>query len=261
MKVPVTGATGFLGGKLYTTLLNQRHDVRALGAASDGIDLNGWGMWICEGGVYVVIVRAGPDGCIGDESQAHREKVFCAEYGKSKLMADKIACRAASDGLPLASLYPGVIFMALGSHSRKCSGQLDDRKLHLVAARGTIAEMLKGRPGERYPLTGENATFILLFDMAALITGTSHKPKWHMDGYRFPVSPASQESSFSSALRSPVSSSFPPRSLWFPPSPRDWLDVLASSPRCGSRRSMRRDCRFGFCSRLCLGFSLRGSSD
>lgn len=37
---------------------------------------------------------------------------------------------------------------------------------------GQIASMDKGRPGERYLLSGENTSFVHVFNMAALITGT-----------------------------------------------------------------------------------------
>lgn len=38
---------------------------------------------------------------------------------------------------------------------------------------GHIAAMQKGRVGERYLLTGENASFVEVFDTAAAITGTT----------------------------------------------------------------------------------------
>lgn len=44
---------------------------------------------------------------------------------------------------------------------------------------GHIAAMDKGRPGERYLLTGENASFKDVFDVAATITGTN-KPKFNV---------------------------------------------------------------------------------
>ncbi|KAL6572446.1 hypothetical protein OROMI_013404 [Orobanche minor] len=46
---------------------------------------------------------------------------------------------------------------------------------------GHIAAMNKGRPGERYLLTGDNASFKDVFDMAAIITGMA-KP-----GFRIPL--------------------------------------------------------------------------
>lgn len=42
---------------------------------------------------------------------------------------------------------------------------------------GHIAAMEKGRLGERYLLTGENASFKYVFDAAAVLTNTS-KPHW-----------------------------------------------------------------------------------
>lgn len=42
---------------------------------------------------------------------------------------------------------------------------------------GHIGAMTKGRPGERYLLTGENASFKYAFDMAAEITDTA-KPRF-----------------------------------------------------------------------------------
>lgn len=42
---------------------------------------------------------------------------------------------------------------------------------------GHIAAMNKGQPGERYLLTGENASFKHVFDIAAIITETK-KPRF-----------------------------------------------------------------------------------
>jgi len=42
--------------------------------------------------------------------QVHHEKYFCTEYEKSKVAADKIAVQAASEGVPIVLLYPGVIY-------------------------------------------------------------------------------------------------------------------------------------------------------
>ncbi|PNX54389.1 NAD(P)-binding rossmann-fold protein, partial [Trifolium pratense] len=40
----------------------------------------------------------------------HHEKFFCTEYEKSKVATDKIALQAASEGVPIVLLYPGVIY-------------------------------------------------------------------------------------------------------------------------------------------------------
>ena len=70
----------------------------------------------------------------------------------------------------------------IGSGNDKCSfSHVDD------VVDGHIAAMEKGRLGERYLLTGENASFKLVFDMAALITGTKKPsfsiPLWAIDAY------------------------------------------------------------------------------
>jgi NAD+-dependent farnesol dehydrogenase len=52
---------------------------------------------------------------------------------------------------------------------------------------GHIAALRKGKFGERYLLTGENASFVQIFDMAAAITRTKkpyfHIPLWMIEIY------------------------------------------------------------------------------
>ncbi|KAK1314509.1 hypothetical protein QJS10_CPA06g02363 [Acorus calamus] len=145
-------------------------------------------------------------GVVADESQVHHQKFFCTEYERSKVITDKIALQAASEGLPIILLYPGVIYGPgkitggnivaslmierfngrlpgyIGSGSDKCSfSHVDD------VVSGHIAAMEKGRPGERYLLTGENASLEHVFDIAAIITRTKspsfHIPMWVLDVY------------------------------------------------------------------------------
>lgn len=42
--------------------------------------------------------------------QIHSGKFFCTEYEKSKAFADKVALDAASEGMPIVPVYPGVIY-------------------------------------------------------------------------------------------------------------------------------------------------------
>ncbi|XP_021729595.1 uncharacterized protein LOC110696566 [Chenopodium quinoa] len=49
-------------------------------------------------------------GVIADENQVHHEKFFCTEYERSKVAADKIALQAASEGVPIVAVYPGVMY-------------------------------------------------------------------------------------------------------------------------------------------------------
>ncbi|KAK2660349.1 hypothetical protein Ddye_006882 [Dipteronia dyeriana] len=146
------------------------------------------------------------DGYIADETQFHKEKYFCSEYEKSKATADKIALQAASEGFPIVPVYPGVIFGAgkittgnvvtqllIERFNGRLPGYIgygNDRfSFSLVddVVEGHIAAMDKGRPGERYLLTGENASLALIFDMAAVITGTKKPrfciPLWVIEAY------------------------------------------------------------------------------
>ncbi|KAL0360815.1 UNVERIFIED_CONTAM: Anthocyanidin reductase, partial [Sesamum radiatum] len=144
------------------------------------------------------IFALGPtDGRIGDETQVHSAKDFCSEYEKSKAIADKIALDAAAEGVPIVLVYPGVIYgpgkFTTGNivahmlverfNGRGYVGQekgfsfchIDD------VVQGHIAAVTKGRLGERYLLTGQNASFKDVFDIAATITQTT-KP-----GFRVPL--------------------------------------------------------------------------
>ncbi|CAN8327212.1 unnamed protein product [Cochlearia groenlandica] len=146
------------------------------------------------------------DGFVANENQVHSEKFFCSEYEKSKATSDKIAMKAASEGVPIVLLYPGVIYGPgklttgnmvakllierfngrlpgyIGNGNDRCSfSHVDD------VVEGHIAAIEKARLGERYLLTGENASFKHVFDMAALITGTRKPsfsiPLWAIDAY------------------------------------------------------------------------------
>ncbi|KAK4770997.1 hypothetical protein SAY87_031529 [Trapa incisa] len=268
MKVLVTGATGYLGGRLCPALLRDGHSVRALvRRTSDLSEIRRGGVielaygdvtdyhslvdavsgcsvifhtaavvepWLPDsskffsvnvGGLENLLRAAresntvekiiytssffalGPtDGHVADESQVHHQRFFCTEYEKSKLEADKLALRAASEGLPIVMVYPGVIYGPgkltagnivahllierfngrlpgyIGKGSDKCSYcHVDD------VVQGHIAAMDKGQLGGRYLLTGENASVMHIFDIAAIITGTGsprvHIPLWAIEVY------------------------------------------------------------------------------
>ncbi|PNX76783.1 dihydroflavonol 4-reductase-like protein [Trifolium pratense] len=70
----------------------------------------------------------------------------------------------------------------IGNGNDKCSfSHVDD------VVEGHIAAMEKGKIGERYLLTGENASFNQVFDMAAVITNTRKPmvsiPLWVIELY------------------------------------------------------------------------------
>lgn len=146
------------------------------------------------------------DGHIADERQIHSRKFYCTEYEKSKVVADEIARQATCEGLPVVLLYPGVIYgpgkltsgnVIAGLMLERFNGRLpgyighgNDRESfsHVEdVAYGHVAAIEKGVVGERYLLTGENASFVDLFNLAANLTGTAppsfHIPLWVLEIY------------------------------------------------------------------------------
>ncbi|XP_047321717.1 putative dihydroflavonol 4-reductase [Impatiens glandulifera] len=141
------------------------------------------------------------DGYVADENQIHSGKNFCTEYEKSKVLADKIALEAAAEGVPIVVVYPGVIYgpgkLTTGNIVAKLLVERFNWRLpgyigngndlfsfsHVDdVVEGHIGAMNKGRLGERYLLTGENASFKQVFDLAAIITNTS-KPMFNIPLY------------------------------------------------------------------------------
>ncbi|KAL3644147.1 hypothetical protein CASFOL_012079 [Castilleja foliolosa] len=137
------------------------------------------------------------DGHIGDETQVHTAKYFCTEYEKSKAIADKMALDAAAEGVPIVPVYPGVIYgtgkvtssnmvalLLVERFNYRLPGYVGQENgfsfCHVDdVVQGHIAAMDKGLPGERYLLTGENASFKDVFDEAAIITRTA-KPRFRI---------------------------------------------------------------------------------
>lgn len=153
-----------------------------------------------------MVALGSTDGYVADESQVHHEKYFYTEYERSKVAADKVASQAAAEGLPIVTLYPGVVYgpgklttgnalakMLIDRFTGRLPGYIgrgDDRLsfCHVDdVVGGHIAAMGKGRPGERYLLTGENASFSRVLDTAATITRTEKPrfsiPLWVIEAY------------------------------------------------------------------------------
>ncbi|OIV89709.1 hypothetical protein TanjilG_30585 [Lupinus angustifolius] len=146
------------------------------------------------------------DGGVADENQVHHEKFFCTEYEKSKVAADKIALQAAANGFSIVLLYPGVIYgpgkvtagnvvarIIIERFSGRLPGYIGSGNDRFSFSHvddvvdGHIAAMKKGQIGNRYLLTGENASFKQVFDMAASITDTTKPifsiPLWMIEAY------------------------------------------------------------------------------
>ncbi|XP_004501579.1 uncharacterized protein [Cicer arietinum] len=265
-KVLVTGASGYLGGKLCNALVRQGYSVKVLvrptsdlsalppsseivyGDITDSSSLLSAFSdcsvvfhvaalvepWLPDPSKFITVnveglknvleavkqtktvekliytssfFALGPtDGTIADENQVHHEKFFCSEYEKSKVTTDKIALQAASEGVPIVLLYPGVIYgpgkvtagnvvakMLVERFSGRLPGYIgngnDKYSFSHVddVVEGHIAAMKKGQIGERYLLTGENASFNQVFDMVAVITNTRKPmiriPLWVIEAY------------------------------------------------------------------------------
>ncbi|WVZ55717.1 hypothetical protein U9M48_006342 [Paspalum notatum var. saurae] len=146
------------------------------------------------------------DGYVANEKQIHQGEAFCTEYEKSKFLADKIALQAAAEGVPITIVYPGVMYgpgmlttgnlvcrVLIERFNGRLPGYIGDGSdresfTHVDdVVRGHIAAMEKGRVGERYLLTGENASFVEMFNLAASITNTEppkfHIPLWLLEIY------------------------------------------------------------------------------
>ncbi|GMP81061.1 hypothetical protein CsSME_00035905 [Camellia sinensis var. sinensis] len=114
------------------------------------------------------------DGYVADETQIHSAKSFCTEYEKSKAVADKIALDAASEGVPIVVVYPGVVYgpgkltagnivarLIIERFNGRLPGYIgygnDKFSFSHVddVVEGHLAALNKGRPGERYLLTGK----------------------------------------------------------------------------------------------------------
>ncbi len=148
------------------------------------------------------IIALGPtDGAVRDETGERTDFAFHTDYERSKWVADRLVQEKAAAGLPVLSVYPGVIygpgaategnllgpslvsFLAgrlparLGRGDlRICYAFIED------VAEGHRLALEKGTPGARYILGGENATqdelFALLEEIAGLRGPRRAVPYW-----------------------------------------------------------------------------------
>ncbi|CAM6035448.1 unnamed protein product [Sphagnum compactum] len=263
MRVLLTGATGFLGGRLCSALVHSGHTVRvtvraksvtselppeveiancdiqdapALLKACEGCDAVIHtaalvGSWLPDSSQFITVnvqglrnvidaVKANPsvkklvytssffalgytDGHIADEDQVHPGK-FMSPYEESKFLADNVAQEAAAEGVPIVSVYPGVVYgpgkltagnslalMLIGRFKGQSPGYIgngaDKFSFSHVddVASGHLAAMEIGKGGGRYLLCGDNASYVEIYDLAASLTHTKppsfHIPFWALE--------------------------------------------------------------------------------
>jgi farnesol dehydrogenase len=143
--------------------------------------------------VSSIFVLGPTDGITGDESlpvSAGRE--FHTDYERTKTLAELEARERAERGLPLVTVYPGVLYgpgparqanlvtalvleaaagrlrgLPGGGARRWCFTPVED------AGEGVARALEAGRPGDRFVLGGENATLREFFDLVAAKGGPS----------------------------------------------------------------------------------------
>ncbi|CAL4937933.1 unnamed protein product [Urochloa decumbens] len=251
MRVVVTGATGYLGGRLCAALADAGHAVRALvrrssdvsglppgvelaygdvtdadslAAAFDGCDAVFHVAavvepWLPDPSVFLKVNVRGLENVLtaAKKTPTVKKIVYTSSFfaigptdgyvaDETQVLADRIALQAATEGVPITIVYPGVIYgpgkLTTGNlvsrilierfngrlpgyigdgYDRESFCHVDD------VVSGHIAAMEKGRVGERYLLTGENLSFMQIFNMAANITNTKaplfHVPLWLIEVY------------------------------------------------------------------------------
>jgi len=143
--------------------------------------------------VSSVFVLGPTDGITGDETlPVDPKRAFHTEYERTKTLAELEARELADRGLPLVTVYPGILFgpgpvkqanlvtalvleaaagrlqgLPGGGARRWCFTYVED------AGEGVARALRQGKPGDRFVLGGENATLREFFDLVAAKGGPS----------------------------------------------------------------------------------------
>ena len=129
-------------------------------------------------------------GGVLDESAEPRERTWINDYERTKTLADRLARRAIAAGLPLAVVYPGVIYgpgeLTEGNIVVRHILDLIHRRLPALiglptrrwnyvyvedVARGVAQALEKSPPAGRYVLGGENVTLGEFYSTVGRLTG------------------------------------------------------------------------------------------
>jgi len=143
--------------------------------------------------VSSVFVLGPTDGITGDETlPVSPDREFHTEYERTKTLAELEARELAERGLPLVTVYPGILYgpgplkqsnLVTGLVLEAAAGRL--RGLPARGARrwcftpvedageGVARALASGRPGDRFVLGGDNATLREFFDLVAAKGGPS----------------------------------------------------------------------------------------
>lgn len=116
-------------------------------------------------------------------------QMLANDYQRTKVLADRVARAAADRGVPIVTVYPGVIYgpgsstegnlvgRMISDHlARRLPGIIGARRTWSYAfvddvAEGHVAALEGGRPGARYVLGGENVPQIRAFEIVSDLTG------------------------------------------------------------------------------------------
>ncbi len=141
------------------------------------------------------------DGIVADERAKRDPNHLHNDYERTKYLADGVAARHVADGVPLISVYPGVIYgpgeltdgniavkMLLDHMNEKLPGIPGDGERKWTYAYvddvvdGHLLAMEKGTVGARYILGGEVASANRFFETFESVSGvpkpTRHVPYW-----------------------------------------------------------------------------------
>jgi dihydroflavonol-4-reductase len=156
-------------------------------------------------------------GRLSNENDPYRENIVKFPYGHSKWLAEEAAREAARNGQAVVIVNPSVIVgprdinWGAGSIIKEIANRrvpgAPPGGVNYVAVRDVVAGHIgaaeKGRPGERYILSGENLTHRQLMNIVARVVGVK-PPRWNMPGWLFPLLARAADAASRLGVRLPI---------------------------------------------------------